>query len=276
MQRCSSKSNKITSHGSCGSYFANVSILIPSLYRFFMEHYLCFSDGWNLIFYTGRSPLSSAIEEIDTKRTNVRIVKGRPDFSSLIPNVIYGVESKKGLPEKYTLQSKVEMKQLIVRRCTELDLDKSVKASVKISKLSQYGNDLGYSFCGLLGEIDIENGPRKVADKRPLDSCPELSITQANATIDHFDRDLEDTNDSSHWNNLIDGVGNTDFNAMMKPVFQPWEKNASQERNVRKLDRKILKTWGVMYCGGSKSVIAALRELLQDYNIDLHIDSFKW
>jgi hypothetical protein len=62
----------------------------------------------------------------------------------------------------------------------------------------------------------------------------------------------------------------------MKPVFQPWEKNASQERNVRKLDRKILKTWGVMYCGGSKPVIAALRELSQDYNIDLHIDSFKW
>ena len=63
---------------------------------------------------------------------------------------------------------------------------------------------------------------------------------------------------------------------MMQPAFQPCDKNESQERCVKRLGSKILATWGIMYCGGSKPVITALRELSQDYDIDLHIDSFKW
>ena len=79
-----------------------------------------------------------------------------------------------------------------------------------------------------------------------------------------------------HWNSVIDGFGKRDSGEMMRPAFQPWDKNESQERCVKRLDNNILATWGVMYCGGSKPVIASLRELSQEYNIDLHIDSFKW
>ncbi len=48
-------------------------------------------SGWNLIFYTGKAPLTSSIEECNA---SVRVVKGRPQLSSLIPNIIFGVESK--------------------------------------------------------------------------------------------------------------------------------------------------------------------------------------
>ena len=33
-----------------------------------------------------------------------------------------------------------------------------------------------------------------------------------------------------------------------------------------------MSTWGMMYCGGSKEVMSALRGISIDYNIDVHID----
>ena len=45
---------------------------------------------------------------------------------------------------------------------------------------------------------------------------------------------------------------------------------------VKDLGDDVMSTWGMMYCGGSKDVMSALRGISIDYNIDLHIDSFAW
>ena len=42
--------------------------------RFFLEQMYLEHDGWNLIFYTGKTPLPSAIENANT---NVRVIHGR-------------------------------------------------------------------------------------------------------------------------------------------------------------------------------------------------------
>jgi hypothetical protein len=42
--------------------------------RFFLEQMYLEHDGWNLIFYTGKTPLTSAIENANT---NVRVIYGR-------------------------------------------------------------------------------------------------------------------------------------------------------------------------------------------------------
>ena len=47
---------------------------IVAICRFFLEHMYLDHDGWNLIFYTGKEPLTSAIESANT---NVKIIKGR-------------------------------------------------------------------------------------------------------------------------------------------------------------------------------------------------------
>ncbi len=46
----------------------------PLYERFFLEHMYLDHDGWNIIFYTGKEPLTSAIESANT---NVKIIKGR-------------------------------------------------------------------------------------------------------------------------------------------------------------------------------------------------------
>ena len=47
---------------------------VLSSFRFFLEHLYLEHDGWNLIFYTGKAPLTSAIER---DNTNFRVIHGR-------------------------------------------------------------------------------------------------------------------------------------------------------------------------------------------------------
>lgn len=70
----------------------------PEMLEFFMEKMYLEHDGWNLIFYTGKKPLNSDIYNLNT---NIKVIKGRPNLPSVIPNIIYGIESKEGLPENF-------------------------------------------------------------------------------------------------------------------------------------------------------------------------------
>jgi hypothetical protein len=46
---------------------------------------------------------------------------------------------------------------------------------------------------------------------------------------------------------------------------------------VKNLDpKKVLSTWGMLYCGGAKVVEQDLQQIAQEYKLDLHIESFGW
>ena len=64
--------------------------------------------------------------------------------------------------------------------------------------------------------------------------------------------------------------------AWLVTSFWPCIANEEQERFVKNLDKDVMSTWAVMYCGGSKSVIRDLQGLSIDFNIDVHVDSFAW
>ena len=72
----------------------------PDVLEFYLEYLSMNTDGWLIAFYTGRKPLSPLLEEY-WSHTNVRIIKGRPDLNVLIPGLIYGIESRVGLPESF-------------------------------------------------------------------------------------------------------------------------------------------------------------------------------
>mmetsp|Transcript_17210 Transcript_17210/g.32305 ORF Transcript_17210/g.32305 Transcript_17210/m.32305 type:complete len:338 (+) Transcript_17210:752-1765(+) len=73
------------------------AVIDPEMLEFFLEKMYLEHDGWNLIFYTGKKPLNSQVDKLNT---NIKVIRGRPNLASIIPNVIYGIESKEGLPEK--------------------------------------------------------------------------------------------------------------------------------------------------------------------------------
>ena len=70
------------------------------LLEFFLRHLYLDHTGWNLIFYTGKEPLSEDSVEIFTN-SNICIILGRPRLRALIPSMIYGIESGQGNPEDY-------------------------------------------------------------------------------------------------------------------------------------------------------------------------------
>jgi len=123
----------------------------PEMLEFFLEKMYLEHDGWNLIFYTGKKPLNSQVDKLNT---NIRVVRGRPNLASIIPNVIYGIESKEGLPEKYTERSKDEMKVLLANRVVELERDSDMPATTKVAKIRKYGQFLGFSLSEMIDEID--------------------------------------------------------------------------------------------------------------------------
>ena len=281
-------------------------------------------DGWNLIFYTGKKSLSVALEK---SNTNIRIIKGRPNLPSVVSNIVYGIESGEGRPEKYTVTSFEEMKKLVIKKSAELDRITDMRSTEKINKLSDYVETLGFSFTEIIEEIKRTNQEQfaesksKMCDAQVLlESEPEgraehvlehlrsssinlgflESDTSSHSSGSHKDvdqtssghneneqgagpvrgltgRKFERKGSMTHWKSMAEVCSRRHSNEVIKPAFKPWEKNETQEKCVRRLDKDhIMSTWGMMYCGGSQPVIETLKEISIDYRLDLHIDSFAW
>eukprot|EP00957_Ditylum_brightwellii_P207321 15352466-Ditylum_brightwellii.AAC.1 len=62
---------------------------------------------------------------------------------------------------------------------------------------------------------------------------------------------------------------------MLESGFKPWEHQIPASEFVSSLGKtSVLNTWGVLYCGGSKPVEAALRCISREYQINLNTESF--
>ena len=224
--------------------------------------------------------------------------RSRPNLSSIIPNVIYGIESKIGLPEKYTMRSKDEMKKLLTKRALEYDADEILSSEEKYDKICQLGFDLGFSMHELIDEIHHSlsetfygSGQSSTAElqaDRTTSPLPPISVHRRRRSSEFWAEDsstswvdTEQDHDRGRlsqmrWASMMKVVNERCSNALLKPSFHPWRENEAQERYVKEIDAKVMKTWGIFFCGGSEGVISDLRALSMDFNIDLHIDSFAW
>jgi hypothetical protein len=188
------------------------------------------------------------------------------------------------------------MKKLLSERTIELDADESLRSGEKVTKLYEYGLDLGFSFHELIDEIHnalsetfSENDPSLATELpsnmtfSPLPSIPvnnrrrTSKISGKDSRCSRVDaKQTQFRGSLMRWTTMRKIVQERDSNALLKPTFHPWRENDEQERFVRNLDAGIMKTWGVFFCGGGEGVISVLREISIDYNIDLHIDSYAW
>jgi ferric-chelate reductase len=62
-----------------------------SLLKFILQHLYLDHQGWNLIFYTGKSKLGVTNADV-LPNSKVCIIEGRPKLPHLIPNIIFGIE----------------------------------------------------------------------------------------------------------------------------------------------------------------------------------------
>jgi len=217
-----------------------------SMLEFFMEHFYLEHEGWNLIFYTGKDRLSPAIDELNS---NVLIIKKRPDLKSVIPNIIYGIESGKGLPEKRTMLQKEHVLNLITRQSQALE---NVGAHDKRSKMKE-----------LMKTAKSNGFLMKVKKRMSTSTGQPVSRRMGTSEIGALENmGLERTFRLSC--------------LQMASRFDPISSNKNASDYTRRLHPVILETWGILYCGGNQIIVNILKEISEEFKLDLIVESFKW
>lgn len=202
------------------------------LLDFFLRHMYLDHQGWNLIFYTGKEELISPVIEA-LSNTNVCIIEGRPRLGEIIPNIIFGVESGLGLPERYSKSTREIASEMLTDHLNFAD---------GAEDLACYASELGFHLPADVIEEDLAStiGSSVISQKRRRRASKSIK--------EHL------------------AIG-----------FRPWDYHSDASRYVKNLDRKlILSTWGMLYCGGAKPVLADLKNISDEYQIGLHIESFSW
>jgi len=103
------------------------------LLRFFLKRARFDDDGWNLIFYTGKESLDQSSLDIIAS-ADICIICGRPELPQLIPNLVYCLESKRGLPEEYFSREDIEAVEH-VNKSTIVGCNEETKKFINASSL---------------------------------------------------------------------------------------------------------------------------------------------
>jgi len=141
------------------------------LLEFFPRHLYLDHEGWNLIFYTGREPLDMSSLNVHAN-TNVCIINGRPNLHEVIPNIIFGIESKEGLPENYTPDTQRMACQMIVDHIKN-ESSSTRRTSRTVRTLDSSDEDLSI----FAAELGFQLSPGDISETiKPNDLMSRLSM----------------------------------------------------------------------------------------------------
>jgi len=251
--------------------------------------------GWILIYYTGKKPLSTRLEDIFM---NVKIIRKRPNLETVIVNIIYAVESKKGLPEANIPTQKEAMMDIILDYIEDLEKEEwSTKK--KMAELTRFVAGHGFQLAPFLDSTDdrkadnekYESLKRKsVLRHNKLSQLKSTSVRNLNGTYDSFlnlpasKRSSQGIRSSSFFSDgphrLQQLRRRSCLGEMVEiPGYMPWKEEGFEENKkyVKDLDKKhVLDTWTMCYCGGSKIVEKTLDHITKEYKVSLHKETFFW
>ena len=255
--------------------------------EFFLEHLYLDHEGWNLIFYTGKQPLNPVLEELNT---NVKIIKSRPSLPHVIPNIIHGIESETVLPEDALPCGKCQVIRVLLGKLVELDMLKQTEEQI-VRELTRYAQCLGYQFADLFNHLEGNDGdaePGAYRDAFESFNSESSGADTAGEEDDNLDehallttlRQFGKRHSPMSLENFLknkDEVNTRRSSVARVSACRPWEKNDDAAKYVKSLSRRrVLSTWGILYCGGSPVVEKTLKDISKEYHIQLNSESFAW
>ena len=277
------------------------------LLEFFLKHMYLDHHGWNLIFYTGKETLGVDSHINIVTNTNVCIIEGRPNLHEVIPNIIYGIESGVGLPERYVPDGKMVASEMLLDM-----LNRDVNES-SLSSNSSNGSSSNGSSSKKKGRRNKNNKNNAISNDDSLDMS-DIGRSQAehlahcaaelgfHLPVDAISQEFS-FHSSTNETNIIDDSWNTVLSSSSSPAggdtkrsdfakrrqssefifdnlalgFCPWDKQDGAKEYVKNLDQNlVLRTWGVLYCGGAKKLEKDLRKVTDNYGLQIHVESFAW
>jgi hypothetical protein len=241
-----------------------------------MDHLWLNNDGWILIFYTGKEVLSPAVENAKFN-SNIKLIKSRPDFDMIIPNIIFGIETGKGVPEAAVPSEKLRVREMIAKKVWELE-GEGLSEDEIIEELTFLAHEKGFLLSSLVDERAEDRNKNLLQVIKEQFAIYGHSARNAN----YIPPELSSASQSyqglhkrhQHQNSKAQRYLRSTSMAVQS---RPWEEQPAAEHFVLALDKKrILNTWGVMYCGGSKSVESKLTKISNKYDLEFHTETFAW
>lgn len=285
----------------------------PHMLEFFLRRAEFSVRGWNMVFYTGKEPTAfdTETEVITNNGARVHIIRSRPDFRTLIPNLIYSIESEISVPEAFIPDSKFEALEILQERLSELDRDRTMTTRDKIRILTSDAENLGLLFSDLAAEFlgdevseVLDHSSRQESSSRTLHRNARASgnelltrmrgLSRQRATRNVFESsrallnrqlstsrfDLRSTRnlgreDSGTWRKVTSAVDQWAKDHV--PPFKPWEDGSAEAIDfVNGMDREELRCWGVLFCGGKSPLAANVAKFSAVYKVPCHMESFAW
>jgi len=305
----------------------------PDVLEFYLEYLSINTDGWLIAFYTGRKPLSPLLEEY-WSHTNVRIIKGRPDLKVLISGLIYGIESRVGLPETFYNDKKDRAINDILNIYKDVIDDGNKKNDDILETAFALARSHGFQLTALIQEMEKKNDKAYPGSRRHLShrlssalftnigNGEAISSASLHRNGKRYSDSLRDrdtiSNDSLHGNgkrysdslrdsdqysdgqfrrssrDIIEVLKNYDETnntaGLMRQMgrrpsnhfrptdisYEPWMFNQLAPGYVKNLDKQVLDTWGLVFCGRNASISKILHNVTDEYNIKMMEERYEW
>ena len=157
----------------------------PHMLEFFLKHGEFSLRGWNLIFYTGKDPfyIGNSSDIVTSSGALVHIIRARPDFAKLIPNIIYSIESGTFVPESFVPDSKLDAIADLKEKLEELDEDREVTSEEKLEELINYADSLGYLFTDIVAAAASSENDEETADRLQRRAAEEGQVKNGHSKL---------------------------------------------------------------------------------------------
>ncbi|KAL3905958.1 MAG: hypothetical protein SGILL_009468 [Bacillariaceae sp.] len=260
-----------------------------SMLVFFLKNAKLDHKGFNLVFYTGKEPLPSTIENFQGN-VSLQIIHERPKVANLIPNIIHHIDAKPACrPEKALLPDKSHLAlALLKEEAMELDAQ-DLTAEDKLGKLQTVAEDIGYDIAELMDHLpERENDDEKF----PLLSTETRENVEWNAAkylleIHAFDKTPEEvlqgytarcdcaTDHISypHHRHSKWSTSSTSILSMKHNLNDPLHGSRSY---VRSMSNDSLQSWGLFFCGRRNKVLELMQKEAKELHLPLHEEAFDW
>ena len=206
------------------------------------------------------------------------LIKSRPDFDMIIPNIIYGIETGKGVPENSFSSEVLQVQELIAKKVWELEGEGLLEDEI-IEELTFLAHEKGFLLSSLVDERAED------LNKSLLQVIKEQFAIYHNSARNgnYIPPELASASQSyqglhkRHQHHNYPKSKRYQRSTSIAIQSRPWENQPAAEDFVSALDKKrVLNTWGLLYCGGSKRVESDLKKISNKFDLELHTEAFAW
>ena len=269
----------------------------PGLVEYFLENVDFGSDGYTLIYYTGKKrPLVLR----DDLPPNMFIFNGRPNLERTISGIIASISTGEGLPEdlqrrKFVTRTPAKLRsRLLLQKALSIYtpgqlFDYTVKASNYRHKgpdplvgavsyqgvLSTMKHVLGDDIATITDKItkhfeEVDTDGDQLIDQDEFEDFVKLMLA---GKIDRGSVCVASVEEGVEQMERVGGMFDT---ANKQPNIDPRVDEFGIKKHLQGDGKFQARNWNMLYCGGSQPVVDQLKAFKHKFGIGLSIEKFDW